>query len=156
MYLRIVNGLIEYPFYLATLKAENPNISFPKDMSDELLAEYGVFGVAAAPEPQVTMYEKAIEGVPSLVDDQWTQTWDIVSADVPNIISPRQCRLLLLEQGFLADVDAMIAQQQEATRITWEYALEFRRDDPLLNQLAVALGLDEAQIDQFFIAAAQL
>lgn len=75
---------------------------------------------------------------------------------VPYSVTPRQVRLLLLAQGLLASVEAMIAAQDEATRITWEYALEFRRDDPLLNQLAVNLGLTEDQIDQFFIAAAQL
>lgn len=75
---------------------------------------------------------------------------------VPKVISPRQARLSLLQQGLLSEVETMIASQDEATRITWEYALEFRRDDPLLNQLAVNLGLTEAQIDEFFIAAASL
>lgn len=75
---------------------------------------------------------------------------------VPASITPRQCRLVLMAQGLLPTVEAMIAQQDEATRITWEYALEFRRDDPLLLQLAASLQLTSEQIDQFFIAAAQL
>ena len=75
---------------------------------------------------------------------------------VPTSITPRQCRLILLQQGLLASVEAMIAQQDEATRITWEFASEFKRDDPLLNQLGVALGLTQQQIDEFFIAAAQI
>ena len=77
---------------------------------------------------------------------------------VPKSITPRQCRLILLQQGLLTSVEAMIAQQDEATRITWEYALEFRRDDPLLIQLAASMSpsLTEAQIDEFFIAASQL
>ena len=77
---------------------------------------------------------------------------------VPYSITPRQCRLLLLQQGLLAQVETMIAAQDEATRITWEYALEFRRDDPLLTQLAGNLTppLTNEQLNQFFIAAAQL
>lgn len=75
---------------------------------------------------------------------------------VPDSVTPRQVRILLLQQGLLASVEAMIASQDEATRITWEYALEFRRDDPLLNALAVSLNLSDAQIDQFFIEAAAL
>lgn len=75
---------------------------------------------------------------------------------VPKSITPRQCRLILLQQGLLASVEAMIAQQDEATRVAWEYASEFRRDDPLLLQLATNLQLTSQQIDQFFIAAAQL
>lgn len=77
---------------------------------------------------------------------------------VPTSITPRQCRLLLLQQGLLSQVEAMIAQSTDDVRITWEYALEFRRDDPLLQQLAANLQppLTPEQIDQFFIAAAQL
>jgi hypothetical protein len=75
---------------------------------------------------------------------------------VPTSITPRQCRLILLQQDLLASVEAMIAQQDEATRITWEFASEFKRDDPLLNQLGIALGLTQQQIDEFFIAAAQI
>lgn len=75
---------------------------------------------------------------------------------VPQTVTPRQVRLLLLQQGLLSQVQSMIEQQDEATRITWEYALEFQRNDPLLNQLGTNLGLTSEQIDQFFIAAAQL
>ncbi len=75
---------------------------------------------------------------------------------VPASITPRQCRLILAQQGLLASVEQTISGMDEATRITWEYALEFRRDDPLLNALGVNLGLTPEQIDAFFIAAAQL
>jgi len=75
---------------------------------------------------------------------------------VPLSVTPRQVRLLLLSQGLLANVEAMIAASDEATQITWKYASEFRRDDPLLEGLAKQLGLTDEQIDQFFIAAAAL
>lgn len=75
---------------------------------------------------------------------------------VPDSVTPRQVRLLLLQQNLLADVETMIAQQDEATKITWEFASEFRRDDPLLNQLALNLNLTQEQLDQFFIAASQI
>lgn len=75
---------------------------------------------------------------------------------VPFSITPRQARLLLLQQNLLADVETLIAQQDEATKITWQYALEFRRDDPLLNQLAQNLNLTQEQLDQFFIEASAL
>ena len=72
---------------------------------------------------------------------------------VPQSVTPRQVRLVLLAQGLLASVEAMIAQQDEATRIAWQYASEFRRDDPLLLSLATSLNLTEQQLDDFFIAA---
>lgn len=71
-------------------------------------------------------------------------------------ITPRQVRLLLLSQGLLSQVTAMIEQQDEATRIAWEYASEFRRDDPLLLALAAKLNISDQQLDEFFLTAAEL
>lgn len=77
---------------------------------------------------------------------------------VPKVVSARQVRLLLLNQGLLDDVEAVIAQQDRATQIAWEYATEFNREDSLLNTLTQKppLSFDEAQLDQFFMAAAAL
>jgi hypothetical protein len=75
---------------------------------------------------------------------------------VPSSVTPRQVRLLLLSQGLLSQVEAIIAASDEATKITWQYASEFNRNDPLLGALAKQLGLTDEQVDGFFIAAAQL
>lgn len=75
---------------------------------------------------------------------------------VPSSVTPRQVRLLLLSQGLLTQVEAIIAQSDEATKITWQYASEFRRADPLLIALAQQLGLTSEQVDGFFVAASAL
>lgn len=75
---------------------------------------------------------------------------------VPSSVTPRQVRLLLLSQGLLSQVESIIASSDEATKITWAYASEFRRDDPLLLALGGQLGLTSEQIDGFFIAASAL
>lgn len=89
---------------------------------------------------------------------RWNGTEITASVPVPASVTPRQVRLLLLSQGLLASVEAMIAASDQATQITWQYASEFKRNDPLLAQLAANLvpPLTNEQIDQFFIAAAQL
>lgn len=76
--------------------------------------------------------------------------------EIPLVVSARQVRLLLLNQGLLDDVENVIATYDRATQIAWEYATEFRRDDPLLLQVAAAIGLQPEQIDQFFAAASVL
>ena len=75
---------------------------------------------------------------------------------VPQSVTPRQVRLLLLSHGLLSQVNTLMAQQPEAAQIAWEYASEFRRDDPLLLSLAASLSLTEQQLDEFFIAAAAI
>lgn len=88
------------------------------------------------------------------------EDWAIVTPppepQIPNSITPRQCRLLLLSRGMLSSVNEMIAGQDEATRITWEYATEFRRDNQLLVQLSTALGLSPDQVDEFFVEASKI
>lgn len=75
---------------------------------------------------------------------------------IPRSVTPRQVRLMLLQQELLNEVEAMVAAQDEATQISWQYASEFYRNDPLLLSLAQSLGLTSEQIDDFFIAAARL
>lgn len=75
---------------------------------------------------------------------------------VPTMVTPRQVRLLLLQQDLLDEVETLIASQPREIQIAWEYALEFQRNDPLLNTLAQNLNLTEQELDNFFIAAANL
>lgn len=156
-YAKIDNGtLVQYPYYLGSLKQENPGTSFPSEMPERLLAEYGVYPVAETAPPATSIFESAREIAPAFIDGEWRQQWEIVPAPVPQVITPRQCRILLLQQGLLPQVEAMVAAGDDATRITWEYAVEFQRNDPLLLAMAAGLGLTEQQLDEFFMAASQL
>lgn len=103
--------------------------------------------------------EYGTEAFTGLENDNWIiRTIDpaTLPPPVPTSVTPRQVRLLLLQQNLLADVEALMAQQDEAIKIAWEYASEFRRDDPLLNQVAQNLNLTQEQLDQFFIAASTI
>lgn len=77
---------------------------------------------------------------------------------VPKSVTMRQCRIALLDAGLLDAVQSSIATMPgadgERARIDWEYALDVRRDWPLINALGSQLGLTEQQIDDLFIAAA--
>ena len=101
----------------------------------------------AAPPPIGSTYKNGVFTPPKV---------DPPPVVVPESVTPRQVRLLLLSQGLLDQVEAMIAQQDQATKITWEFASEFRRDNPILLALAQNLGLTQGQIDEFFIAAAAI
>lgn len=89
---------------------------------------------------------------------RWSDGAIVSVTPVPKSVTPRQVRLHLLNQGLLDMVEAIIASSDRATKITWEFATEFRRDDPLLLALSSRpeLSLTSDQIDQFFIAAANL
>lgn len=157
LFAKVKNGVIEkYPYTASDLRADNPQTSFPSPVPDSIMLEFGATRVVETAAPVPNQFERVTEAAPVLTGGVWRQQWVVSTVPPPRSITPRQCRLILMSQGLLPTVEAMIAQQDEATRITWEYALEFRRDDPLLTQLAANLNLTNEQIDQFFIAASQL
>jgi hypothetical protein len=70
----------------------------------------------------------------------------------PDAITPRQLRLWLMKQGVTSAlvetaISGMPSPTKEAALIEWEYALEFRRDHPLVQQLGAVLGFDAATME---------
>lgn len=122
-------------------------------------AAFGIYLVRPAAVPPgkvVTAVRYARTG------NEVIQLLDLADAPVivPVAVSPRQLRLALLGAGMLDQVSAFVAGANvpPAARISWEYATEYRRDDPMLNAMAQQLQppLSEAQIDRLFIAAAAI
>jgi hypothetical protein len=79
MYLRIINGTINYPYDIPTLRASHPNVSFPANLTNEVLAEWSMYVVTPTPMPND--YTKNIsEGTPVLTDGVYYQNWVVVDA----------------------------------------------------------------------------
>jgi hypothetical protein len=77
-------------------------------------------------------------------------------ATVPRSVSMRQARVYLSRASLLDLVSAQIADTSGEAQIVWEYSQEVQRDNPLISNMAAALGWTEEQLDQMFIDAAQL
>lgn len=89
--------------------------------------------------------------------------WDVADTpapipepQTPTVVSMRQARLALLQQNLLDAVEQAIAIGTKADQITWEYATEVNRSDALVVNMATALNLTEADLDNLFQAASQL
>lgn len=74
-------------------------------------------------------------------------------------LSARQLRLGLIAAGVsLSSVDAAIAAipdeaDREVAQVEWQFASQFERDHPLIEQVGAALGLEPWQIDAAWLAA---
>lgn len=87
MYIKLNKGVIDkYPYSLNELKNENPNTSFPENITDELLAEYEVFKVNQVSQPEYDYTQYVIEESPNLINGEWHQYWSVIkkTADVIN------------------------------------------------------------------------
>jgi len=85
-YALIENGAVAtYPYSYAAFRASNPDTSFPREVSNEWLAGYGIYPVAPVARPANTLTTNFVEGTPVLVGDVWTQVWDEVPASAEQI-----------------------------------------------------------------------
>lgn len=65
-------------------------------------------------------------------------------------LSAWQVRKVLTLLGMRAQVEAAVATAPAATKDAWQFANEFQRNDPLLNNMAALLGLPSEQLDSMF------
>lgn len=107
---------------------------------------------------------------PELADGEsalWVGGWLVVEEPppflivddpcVPASVPMRNARLALSATGLLSTVQNYIAsmagQAGEEARIDWQFALNVRRDSPLVKEMIQALGKTDEEIDELFIQA---
>ena len=90
---------------------------------------------------------------------QWDGSqWVAPPVYVPQIVSRFQAKAALLNAGLLDEVEAIVADPatDAMTKLAWAEAIEFNRSSPTVLGLASALNLTSQQLDDLFIAAAQI
>ena len=78
MYVRASNGNLDtYPYNVGQLRRDNPNVSFPKQIPEETLAEFNIYPVVFTEMPEIDNRTQTVqqESEPSLVDGTWTIGW---------------------------------------------------------------------------------
>jgi hypothetical protein len=83
---------------------------------------------------------------------------EIRARTVPASVTRRQLLLVLASQDPPITREAIrgMLTGNELGLIEFDEAMSFERSHPLIGQLALALGMDEATVDQLFIAAKAL
>ena len=81
--------------------------------------------------------------------------FNVEALPVPSSVTPFQARRALNAAGLRQAAETAISSASEETRDAWEYAVSIERYSPFIAVVGQALGLDEGQIDQLFVAAAE-
>lgn len=173
MFVKVINGN-PTDYTIRELKQENPNTSFPSEISDELLAGFGVYRVyiPTAPDFDYDTQVRDRTTAPTLVGDRWEHSWtvrDLTAEELSQrdqekraglVVTPRQARLELSKRNLLTNIAEIIALIPEPDKtvveIEWEYAVSIERNSPWVIQLGSALGLDEKGLDELFESASKL
>ena len=80
---------------------------------------------------------------------------------VPQTISLRQARELLIRRGLFEKVQSLIDNmegpvQKLIIQNYWDYSTVFERDNAVVLQMSNMLGFTDKQLDEFFIEASKL
>lgn len=81
MYVKAINDVVDtFPYYINTLKKENPNTSFPSVMTDEMLVDWNVYSVVVEDRPAHTANQTvSLNDAPVLSEGIWSVGWAIRS-----------------------------------------------------------------------------
>ena len=86
MYIKVSGSEITYPYTLDNLRSENTNISFPKNLTNDVLASFHTYPVVSVSVDIDSDYEKNyVEGTPIQSGSVYVQNWIISSASVEEI-----------------------------------------------------------------------
>jgi len=77
---------------------------------------------------------------------------------IPASVTRFQALAVLAAGGYLPTIKTYIATlgEDDITRLAWENATDWERTSPTLNALAAMLGLTDTEVDDLFVAAAQV
>jgi hypothetical protein len=148
--------VVKYPYTIRDLIRDNPRTSFPADMTNEQLAEWGVYTVRDTPEPvHDATLQRAVWGAPVLTRGEWVHSWELVELDQAERDRRTEQRLesasmgrlefmlSLLDKGLLDQVESLVDQSDRRLQLYWNNAIEFRRSDAQLAGLLDSTSLDK-------------
>lgn len=153
------------------IRALRPNVSFPAALTDAIIAAHGFDPIGEGNKPSVTEHQSAVRGDQVQDGAAWVFSWTVrdwtqeeiaayEAAKVPQVVTPRQGRAILIKRGHLAQIqallDAMEGLDGELARNDFATAQEWLRTWPLIEQMRVSLGWTSAYVDELFTEAAKL
>jgi len=94
MLIKVENGTTT-KYSVRQLKADNPNVSFPADISDETLASYNCYNAVETERPEASVTQTYTEGFIQQ-DGVWHQIW--AASARPNDEAVALCKIKLTGQ----------------------------------------------------------
>jgi len=113
MFIRITNGQPE-EYTIGQLRRDNPMVSFPRDIPEATLAEYGVFRVHETPRPNPDPTKDIVTLPPVLVNGVWRENW----GEVPLTADEIYARALDAVRN--ARMDAYPSIEDQLDMIYWD------------------------------------
>lgn len=133
MQVLIKNGAVEsYPYSIGNLRKDNPQVSFPKNPTPELLAHWNVYPVEPVGAPSVDYTQNLKEGQP-VYDGGWKQTWIVTQAtdaEVAERIQAKADSARAERDNLLSETDWTQVADAPVNKAAWATYRQALRDIP--------------------------
>lgn len=127
MYIKIISDTnFVYPYLLQSLYEENSNTSFP-EMTEELLASFGVYEIEENKPEFDQLRERLVAGEP-LFDNGWKVSYSAVT------LTDEEIETNIASQNFLIEQQRARAYQQEADPLYFEWQAGEGTEESWLNK----------------------
>ena len=113
MYAKINGGtVVKFPYTFGDLRKDNPNVSFPRNITINIMQKYGMVGVLRTPKPNAGQLERVVADGIEMVNSQWFEKWKVEQMfdDTPYATRQEQ------EAEYLAQLDANVAESVRRER----------------------------------------
>ena len=151
----------------SVIRRANPNISLPRNPSDDTLAALGYAHIQPATRPPGDVVR---QGQPEERDGVWYQTWEAREFTAEEkaaqleakrrgmVVSKAKAHIALHNAGLYQQVVDMMADPatDPVAVIAWNTASEYSRLSPNLLAVKDGIGLTDEQLDDLFEQAAQI
>jgi len=135
MYVLAPNQTVEkFPYSIGHLRRDNRNTSFPRNPSEQMLADWNVFPVKDRPAPA---FDPATENCnqtnPTLENGEWVMTWQVSPASAEEIAERLERKSLDARQQrnqLLADCDWTQLSDAPVSSSAWANYRQELRDIP--------------------------
>ncbi|KMJ53794.1 hypothetical protein ACG97_05995 [Vogesella sp. EB] len=109
-------------------------------------------------EFDVTTGEKRVVQLTAEEIAEIQKTAAAIPANIPSEVTRYQALAALHLAGLLGNVEAMMADAatDKLTVIAWQNAQAFKRNSPMVLDMAQQLNLTDQQLDDLFISASQI
>ena len=150
MYVKITSGSVDtFPYSIGQLRRDNPTISFPRQVSNEILAEYGIYSVTVENEPSYNSrtHKVSLSDTPSGSGNTWSLQWT-TTAKTTEEVQEYDDELALSHRGkrnqLLADSDWTQMNDSPLTNEVKTAWATYRQELRDLSDLDAWPNLDDA------------
>lgn len=102
MYAKIVNDVvIAYPYTRLMLKADNPNVSFPRELSEEILIDFNLYPVTNGEVPVFNeeTHKLVQDSIPTNNNGTWELRYQAIPYTQEELALNLQGKILALEKN---------------------------------------------------------